>query len=193
MLCWQLISRNQWICDSDNASSPNEALSDVSEAKNPQGKPQATDSPEESFKELWKKKTLLRTLQTAGERPFPGQHHPTRRLDSGVRNLLAELSRTSWLSLRRTPQGQPPQPKTAVTGLRLRSVRIDGESRCHGVPRIPALKHQQHATTNGHRCSWAHLHCWCAEVATPDRANAAEFHLQAGFPPTCWECPQADR
>ena len=56
MLCWQLISRNQWICDSDNASSPNAALSDVSEAKNPQGKPQATDSPEESFKELWKNK-----------------------------------------------------------------------------------------------------------------------------------------
>ena len=50
-----MISRNQWICDSDNASSPNAALSDVSEAKNPQGKPQAADSPEESFKELWKK------------------------------------------------------------------------------------------------------------------------------------------
>ena len=60
MLCWRLISRNQSISDSENTSSPNEALSDVSEAKNFQGKPQATDPPEESFKELWKNKRFCR-------------------------------------------------------------------------------------------------------------------------------------
>ena len=59
MLCWRLISRNQSISDSENTSSPNEALSDVSEAKNSQGKPQATDPPEESFKELWKTKDFV--------------------------------------------------------------------------------------------------------------------------------------
>ena len=52
---------------------------------------------------------------------------------------------------------------------------------------------QRPATTNGHRCSWGHLHCWCAEVAGPDPASAAEHRPPAGFPPTCWECPPPDR
>ena len=127
-----------------------------------------------------KQNILLRSLKTAGRRAFPGEHRPTRGLDPGVRNLLAELSRTSWLSLWRNPQGQPPQAKTAVAGRRLRSVHIHGESPCRGVPKIPALIDQRPATTNGHRCNWGHLHCWCAVAATPHRASAAVLRPRQG-------------
>ena len=58
MLCWQLFSRNQRISDPENASSPNEALSAVSEAKNPQQESQQADVRQESGKKLWKNKSF---------------------------------------------------------------------------------------------------------------------------------------
>ena len=75
----------------------------------------------------------------------------------------------------------------------LRSVHIDNESPSRAVQRIPARKHQQRATTNGHRCNWVIQRCWCAEAATSCRAIAPELRHQAGCPLQNWECPPSDR
>ncbi|WP_226411706.1 hypothetical protein [Synechococcus sp. MU1642] len=58
MLFWQLFSRNQRISDPENASSPNEALSAVNQAKNPQRESQQPDVRQESGKKLWKNKSF---------------------------------------------------------------------------------------------------------------------------------------